>query len=402
MIGFLAQNIRWLSSGLSLTFTSSFGQTYFIAIFAAEIMAHYGLTDGQWGLIYAAGTLVSGVLMIWAGILTDIVKVKWMAMCLLGGLAIFCIAMSFNNSVFLLPLIVFGLRFCGQGMLTHTAMIGMARWFGPNRGKAVAIAGLGFSLGEAFLPLIVLALLAHFVWQDIWLGAALVSVIFIFLVLWLLQAERRPSELAKETQTPGLGGVHWTRKMVLTNWMFWTLFPLTLGPSIYGTVLFFHQAHLAEIKGWAHAELASLFPIYSVTVIISMLIYGILNDRFGAHRLIAFVQLPAAIGYFILSLVSGGLGVTGAFVFIAIMQGGWSTLSINFWAEFYGTKHLGSIKSVATAIMVFGSAIGPALTGWFIDRGVNFDQQMPWMSGFIIFAACLCAFTVYRARRKYT
>jgi len=139
-----------------------------------------------------------------------------------------------------------------------------------------------------------------------------------------------------------------------------------------------------------------------MTVIIAMLIYGILNDRFGARRLITFVQLPAAVGYFILSLVSGGLSVTGAFVFIAIMQGGWSTLSINFWAEFYGTKHLGSIKSVATAIMVFGSAIGPALTGWFIDRGVNFDHQMPWMSGFIIFAACLCAFTVYRARRKYT
>ena len=56
MIRFVLNNARWLSSGLALTFTSSFGQTYFISIFAAQIMAHYNLTDGEWGQLYAIGT----------------------------------------------------------------------------------------------------------------------------------------------------------------------------------------------------------------------------------------------------------------------------------------------------------------------------------------------------------
>ena len=38
-----------------------------------------------------------------------------------------------------------------------------------------------------------------------------------------------------------------------------------------------------------------------------------------------------------------------------------------FWAEFYGTRHIGAIKAMAAALMVFGSAIGPGLTGALID-----------------------------------
>lgn len=365
-------------------------------------MSHYGLTDGEWGSAYALGTMVSGFLMIWAGSITDYVKAKWLTVGLLAALACFCLAMSVNNVVALLPVIIFGLRFCGQGMLHHTAMVAMARWFGMNRGKAVAISGLGFSIGEAFLPMIVVAMLALLSWQNVWIGISAACLLFIPLVLWQLSEERKPSEVAGEFASFGLGGRHWSRKDVISNWMFWALIPLIIGPSIYGTVLFFQQVHLAEVKGWEHADLVKLFPIYTGTTVVAMLIYGMLIDRIGAVKLFPFAQLPAAVGYLILSYTNGFGGAALSFVFIALMQGGWASLGISFWAEFYGTKHLGSIKAVATAVMVFGSAIGPAITGWLIDLGYSFPQQMPGISGFIVLASIIAAFTVYRARRKYT
>ena len=64
---FLRENARWLGAGALLSFLSSFGQTYFIAIFAGEIRAEFGLSHGQWGGIYALGTGASAVLMLWAG-----------------------------------------------------------------------------------------------------------------------------------------------------------------------------------------------------------------------------------------------------------------------------------------------------------------------------------------------
>ena len=43
---FLRPNARWLGTGLLLALVSSFGQTYFISIFADRIMEDYGLSDG--------------------------------------------------------------------------------------------------------------------------------------------------------------------------------------------------------------------------------------------------------------------------------------------------------------------------------------------------------------------
>ena len=50
---FLFKNAPWLAVGALLTLLSSFGQTFFISIFAAEIQSEFGLSHGAWGGIYA-------------------------------------------------------------------------------------------------------------------------------------------------------------------------------------------------------------------------------------------------------------------------------------------------------------------------------------------------------------
>jgi hypothetical protein len=41
----------------------------------------------------------------------------------------------------------------------------------------------------------------------------------------------------------------------------------------------------------------------------------------------------------------------------------------------YGTDHLGSVRAMATALMVVSTAIGPGITGLAIDWGVTFPDQ---------------------------
>ena len=48
------------------------------------------------------------------------------------------------------------------------------------------------------------------------------------------------------------------------------------------------------------------------------------------------------------------------------------------WAEVYGTRHLGAIRSMATAIMVFGTAVSPVLFGRLLDLGVSIEA-IAWM-----------------------
>ena len=79
LIAFFRTNVRWLAAGVLLTFASCFGQTFFISIFAAQIMNDYSLTNGEWGRIYGLGTMASGLLLIWAGAFTDKYRAKVLA-----------------------------------------------------------------------------------------------------------------------------------------------------------------------------------------------------------------------------------------------------------------------------------------------------------------------------------
>lgn len=49
MLSFLAENRRWLATGILLALGACLGHTWFIALFAGEIRAEFGLSDGQWG-----------------------------------------------------------------------------------------------------------------------------------------------------------------------------------------------------------------------------------------------------------------------------------------------------------------------------------------------------------------
>ena len=91
-----------------------------------------------------------------------------------------------------------------------------------------------------------------------------------------------------------------------------------------------------------------------------------------------------------------------AVILMGMAGGGQATLLNACWAEFYGTKNLGSIKASVTALMVLGSAIGPGLSGWLIDIGVGFEQQMLGYAAMFGLAALMLTYPVkiYRERRR--
>ncbi|MEO0692942.1 MAG: MFS transporter, partial [Pseudomonadota bacterium] len=176
-VSFLRDNARFLTAGALLTFASSFGQTYFISVFAGEIRGEFGLTHAGWGAIYAAGTMASAVVMIWLGLLTDRFRARALGVGVLISLAAACLLMALTPAVWLLPGAVFALRLAGQGMSSQVATVAIARWFVATRGRALSIASLGFAVGESLLPLIFVALLVVAPWRSLWVLAAVIALI---------------------------------------------------------------------------------------------------------------------------------------------------------------------------------------------------------------------------------
>jgi MFS family permease len=94
---------------------------------------------------------------------------------------------------------------------------------------------------------------------------------------------------------------------------------------------------------------------------------------------------------------STGLMLLG-FFFLALTSGMAITLPNAFWAEFYGTGHLGAIKAMATAVMVLGSALGPGITGVLIDYGIDLETQYIGVAGYFACATVLMYIGVKNAR----
>lgn len=398
ILAFLSDNSRWLGAGALLTFLSSFGQTFFISIFAGEIREGFGLSHGAWGGIYTLGTGASAIVMVWAGGLTDTYRSRALGAGVLVLLAGSCLVMAVNPWAAVLPVVIFALRFCGQGMMSHIAVVSMSRWFVATRGRALSVAGLGFAVGEAVLPLAFVSLMLIMDWRWLWVLSALVCISAIPVLTGLLRQERTPQSHAEEDHATGMDGRHWTRREMLRHPLFWFMVPALLGPAAFNTAFFFQQVHFAEIKGWAHIELVALFPVYTLASVTAMILSGWLLDRLGTPRLMPWFQLPMVAGFLCFALGQSLISTFIGLVIIAMTTGANATLPNAFWAEFYGTRHLGSIKAMATAVMVLGSALGPGITGFLIDLGIGIETQYIGVAGYFVVTSALMTLGIARSK----
>ena len=145
------------------------------------------------------------------------------------------------------------------------------------------------------------------------------------------------------------------------------MLPALLGPPAFNTAFFFQQVNFAAAKGLDHIQIVQFFPLYTAVGILSMLVFGPALDRLGTRRLLPFHQVPIGLAFLAFAFASSTLQVGVGFLLLGVTAGATATLPNAFWAEYFGTKHLGAIKSMATAIMVLGSALGPGLTGLGLD-----------------------------------
>ena len=247
---FLTQEWRFLAFGLLLAFWSGPGQTFVISVFGKELRDQFDLSHGEFGTLYTCATLLSAALLWKTGPLVDRLPLKQfafkMALIMVGATALFA---TIQGQITLL-IGIFAVRFMGQGMLNHISVTAMTRRYEKERGRAVAIAGLGFPLGEALFPPLIVLALGFYDWRLIWLAiAVLMSVTLLPLI----------SKLIKPTQTqdgPGNAPLlaldkdanHWTRAEMLRDLRFYFVALTPLAQSALVTGLFFSSSAFDFIK----------------------------------------------------------------------------------------------------------------------------------------------------------
>ncbi len=377
-VRFAVENRRFLAFGFLVALSSSFGQTFFIGVFGPGLREEFGLTHGDWGLVYMAGTLASALVLPWSGRLIDRIDLRVFTAAAFIGLAAACFVTATAGHVAVLVLAIFLLRQFGQGLMTHTSVTTMVRYFDADRGKAISLGSIGFSTGQAMLPFVAVLAIAAVGWRPTYAATGVVLVVAaIPLALWLLKGhgERHQRHL-DVLAAPALGraaGRQWTRAEVLRDPRFYVLLVGIEAPAVIGTALFFHHLHLADVKGWSHGWITGNYVVYAASSLATMLVAGRLVDRLGALRLVPLHLLPLGFGMVILATFDAPLWASLYLLSTGMTTGLAFTSVAAVWAEIYGVRNIGAIRSVVAAAMVFASALGPLFMGVLIDAGVAME-----------------------------
>ena len=383
-------SLKVIIFGFIFTFFSSFGQSYFLGLFNSSIRETLSITHGQFGSIYAIATLSSSLLLIWVGKKIDDVNIFKFAIFVAILLSFSCFFFSKVSSVIFLFIGVFLMRFSGQGMMSHTATTTISRYFTKSRGKALSIGWFGLSSAEFILPVLIVFLLTLTSWQNIWLIISLFVLIFLPVSSYLLvkninldSREKTDDDEFKEENIK-----QWTRKEVIKDYRFYIINLNMLAMPWIATGAFVFQSFISSSKNWGQYIIAQSFMAYSVLTVITLLVSGFLVDKFTSRKLLIYMNIPLLLSALVIIFFNAPIT---AFIFlglIGISNGLANLLGSSIWAEIYGVKHIGSIKALTTALMVFATAFGTALFGILIDNGFTIEK-IAIVSGIYIITSIL-------------
>lgn len=381
-IRFFRDNTSLVLFGLLLTFFSGFGQTFLVSLYVPEILREFRLTNGGFGSVYALATLASAFCLTWAGRLIDTVDLHKFSWMVTGGLFVSLLIFSQAHHIALLVIGLFGLRLSGQGLMSHTAITTMARYFDHVRGKAISITSLGHPLGEAIMPILIVLGIQNLGWREtLMVSAGLLLLILPAAVAYLLRneqtdpaifrAQHMPADKAKDKHDHKI-----SYRQIISTRAFWLIAPNVFALSFLNTAFFFYQIPLAESKGWSTEWVAASFTAFALTSAGCLLIAGQLVDRYSAARLFPFYMFPflGAIG---LVVISDSPWITPVYlVLIGIANGFGKTIKTAVQAELFGIGYLGTVRSLFTALMVVSTAMGPAIFGLLLDMGFTFEEAL--------------------------
>ncbi len=360
--------------GFLMTLSSGLGQTFFISLFNPELRQTFSLSHGDIGGLYFAGTLLSAATVVWLGKLIDQINLRLYTACVTFGLTVACLTMARVESTVSLVVAFFLLRLFGQGLSGHTGVTTVSRVSREFRGRALSIVGLGFSVAEIVLPLATLLLVSRFGWRQTWNMYATLELVLVALLAQLLLSFASTDKKSgkQEIHDPG----SWTRAQVIRDKRFWKIAPAVFSPPVISTALFFHQQSLAESRFFTLTYWASGIAAYSIAAVLASLTTGMLVDRYSGAKIVRYYLLPMILAVLVAAFMQTSML---PFVYYALigMTVGIGTPSVSaLWLELYGTEHIGAIRAMTHACMVFGTALGPAVFGYLLDTGVTWSTLL--------------------------
>lgn len=386
---FVLKERRLLSFGLTFNFFANFGQTFLISLFVPFFLSTFSLSNAAFGSIYSLATLSSAFSLLFLGKWIDRLPLRRFSVMVAMGLMLAAFTVSIAWHVVILFAGLLLLRLAGQGLSGHTAQTTMARFNHLERGKALSIASLGYPFGEAILPLLITALIPLLTWRGAWGSISLViGILLIPFVMNILNmpanARTTPSSSAEDNDN-GRAIFH----LIFSEKRIYFLLPAILLPSFWVSGLFLYQVNIADQLGWSATLIATAFIAHALARIFSSLLIGPAIDKFTASRLFPYHLIPLGGGLLLAYFHPGAWSAFGYMFLLGMTLGISGNIKTALWTELYGTKSVGSIRSLFSSMIVCSTALSPFLMGWLIDHHISIGYILLFAVSTVLAASVL-------------
>lgn len=391
-------NYGWIVLAISSLcyFFSGPGQTYFISVFINNYIQDFGWSRSMISSLYSISTLLSGLLLFLVGRFADRNGQKKTIIIVAALLGVSCLWNSFIASLWMLFLGFFAGRLAGQGSMTLLPSTVVPHWFVQKRALAFSIMSMGGVIGSAIIPPVNTWLISSFGWNIVWrIWAGLLSFFFIPIVIFFLfdkpqDLGLQPDNVKKRTDASACT-VHaseqfsWSLKEAMNTRSFWgMIYCQSLLPMITTGVVF-HFISIMGSKGLSASTASFVLSLLAMVSFPTTFIAGHFLDRVKIHHTAALITVLELAALTIL-LFSNSIYTAIAFTIIqGSAMGLQSVCGGIVWPDYYGMKHLGSIRGLAMTSTVLASAIGPIPFGLAFDLFDNYTPAIILMMIFSVF-----------------
>ena len=286
----------------------------------------------------------------------------------------------------------------GSGTISVSVMI--ARWFTVYRGRAMALAAIGMSLGGIIVTPIVGLLIATEGWRTTLLvvGAA-VGVLMLMLALSMRErpgpndhetraqgaktpAQQEAARAASNVPPPSAG-------MILRMPLFWVLsIGIAMGSGV-NQGLMISLVPLALESGLTTMESASLVSVTGVAGIASMLLLAVIADRWDRTAMLSGLTLIGAIPCACLLVAESFPALVVTALIIGLSLAVVTPIYIALLADRFGLSAFGTVRGLLVPVMSVIGALSVRFIGEIYDRTGNYDLGLWIYLGFDAVAAAL-------------
>jgi FSR family fosmidomycin resistance protein-like MFS transporter len=294
-----------------------FSQSFFVML--PEVVATFGLSGLQVGAISTTREVVSGILALPGGVVTDMLQRHW-GLVLASCMALFGLGWLIMGIAPAYPVLLIGMGIvaAAASMWHLPATAALSRRFIHRRGSALSIHGVGGNIGDVLGPALTGVLLAFLSWKGILSIYAAVPLFLAFLVFWAFRdigqtgsQKERPAGFKDQMSNtrlsfqehPRLWGIMAVAGLRgMANVAFLPFLALYLG--------------LDEELGLGNASLGLHIALLVGVGVIATPITGYLSDRFGRK----VVLVPGMLGLCVLTalLIPFGEGI-GLIIILALL-----------------------------------------------------------------------------------